>query len=384
MQPPLLQTNRFNSKVEVKRPKNFIMSFFKGKKELIKTSEPQKLVSCDLSSFTDLFSPGTILGALRALNAANLYPLITESEITMPDSTQIKPRVPLMGFRGCFELASLIHNAIISTYVTRTYALCGDDVVGVLPLSVYEEAVNSVGLVLNRAKTVVSDDTCVFCGGVYFRGCDVSPVIPPIYTIVCKSGKDQFAGVQALVDRMRYMYPLQRKFVRRWLYRVTRTWSRKRISLLLPTKLGGVKLRHSSQTLESVLDIRSERVIASHSVTVESAPEENRGITLPGLEPISEPVVNTVNLTKEKTLTLPRPRNSKETTKSVPLIGTEEILDYYYTGKPIAEERLEVLRKRCKNANKKDVKVLDRDEFLKLSDFRRFSLLVEFERILRE
>lgn len=162
-----------------------------------RSGEDIYLHSTDLSSFTDNFLPSSFESLLRVLNASD-FRLLWEAPIEGPGGRVYQPNRLLMGLRGTFELATLLHNCV-AEYVSdiQTYAMCGDDLVlqdvwdeespypprdccpayDPFPqLSEYQVVCGKLGLELNLSKCVTSRDTAIFCGKVFINGHDVSPV----------------------------------------------------------------------------------------------------------------------------------------------------------------------------------------------------------------
>jgi hypothetical protein len=315
---------------------------FLKRKKLVKSIQPPDLalVSADLSAFTDNILPATTTAALQALRCHNLIPVVFESSYQLPNSKdRIFSKAPLMGFKGCFDLASFIHHAIVQEYVTRTYAMCGDDLVGIFDLQAYETIAQGCGLKLNRSKTVVSKhyDTAVFCGKVYFRGIDVSPMVPPLHSMfTSRHHWIRLDAIKSACDRLSKYYPAQRSAVKR-IIRQALSHLPFFVSTSLPTKLGGVPIRPSSGSLDTLLSENlREHLVASNAIPFEQEVKETTSRNLfPGLDVPTKPVAGyTPNLVQGGAVTLPK---KKKRDQSEPpgklkdrIVGIDLITDYYY------------------------------------------------------
>jgi hypothetical protein len=148
-----------------------------------------------------------------------------------------------MGLRGTFELASLVHHGIAFMCGLLNRVLCGDDLFYVSSdkhvLQRYEALCSYAGLKLNRKKTVISDDTGIFCGKVYFRGLDVSPVVPPLYSF--SSNVDDFiSSAGNFIDSAKRLGPGFSRAASKLVLRFGGSFAGVFIPYYLPFKLGGV------------------------------------------------------------------------------------------------------------------------------------------------
>jgi hypothetical protein len=137
------------------------------------------IISADASNFSDTISPSRLAYMAKALGASGAVHYHGMLRIKGFDGEIIKSDVPLMGWKGTFDLASVMlayshwkHKNLLPTGKT---AQCGDDFVGPGSLQVYESVYNFIGCKLSVEKTVVSKTVSIFCGEMYFKGFEITP-----------------------------------------------------------------------------------------------------------------------------------------------------------------------------------------------------------------
>lgn len=315
---------------------NLFRMFAGGKKttaEVTVKADPvllgKKILSADLSAFTDSISYGTWVGMLAYLGCNNLHSLLFSGEVILPTGEAIKPNTVLMGLKGCFDVASLVHHICLPEEVD--YRIVGDDFVGIIPPEIYEQLVGTVGLELNRSKTVYSKDTSVFCGKVYKTGADISPFVPSFFTMCGSSVASAVDSAKDALDRG-YLFPNQFRSIVRFVKTKVLSRLKCRVSFDLPSKLGGFHTRNGpSRSLLDVLDERWQHFIASVSVPVSSLdPETISRNSLPGFPCLGIKVLPWTELYLAGGQKLPRKVKLCSPNKSGDLLGLGLILEYYY------------------------------------------------------
>jgi hypothetical protein len=137
-------------------------------------------VSVDASNFTDEINVVYLAHMAKALGSAGSVHYCSRLRVMKPDGTVITGCAPLMGWKGTFDLASVV--LAWSMWLTfgktfnRLRVQCGDDFLGTGKLEEFESAYDFLGLKLSINKTVVSKTGTIFCGKYYYRGFDVTPV----------------------------------------------------------------------------------------------------------------------------------------------------------------------------------------------------------------
>jgi hypothetical protein len=231
-----------------------------------------KIVSADLSSFTDLCIFDGVRPFLGAINCSD-FEHIYRSPIKMPDNRVIRPTKLLMGLRGTFEVCSLLHNSILLYMASqqkyhKEYAMCGDDVCFMSTehteyedsgfYSHYEDLASRMGLEMNFSKTVESRDTAVFCGKVFFLGHDVSPFCLPLKTLETVTTFNELVlAVGGFIARLREG-PVRPNLVKGTFAVLKRLLGPRLTGLPLPTnlplRLGGLGYSREKSLLSQVED----------------------------------------------------------------------------------------------------------------------------------
>jgi hypothetical protein len=294
-----------------------------------------KILSADLTAFTDNISKGSWEAILCFLRVENLSGILFSEQVVLPSGEAFTPTSVLMGMKGCFDMASMIHHALIPK--DANYRIVGDDFVGVIPPEEYEKLVGAAGLTLNRSKTVYSSDTSVFCGKVFKSGIDVSPYVPPITTFFSDSASKAVDAAKEALERG-FLFPCQfNELVRMVKTIVLPKLVGIRVSFELPTVLGGFNTRYGpNRGLLSVLEEKWQYVIASNSVSTIKPRQETRSRNpLPGFPMKGKKVLPWTNLYTEGGSLLPkRTKSIPQGSRKGPLFRLDEILSYMYGIKP--------------------------------------------------
>jgi hypothetical protein len=216
--------------------------------------------STDLSSFTDKLNWNAYTPFLEAINCRDFLAIVNSPIVVGKEV--VEPLRLLMGLRGTFELASLIHHGIVRQF-TKNYVLCGDDLLflGVeSDLVQYRTLCDYVGLELNQSKTVVSIDTTVFCGKVYFRGTDVSPISPPIFSLT-KDFSTFISSARNFMENGLIHEKAIKSRIKIFLKYLGRLYRGKIIPYELPIKLGGIGFK-TGRSLIRILERKAIRSFA--------------------------------------------------------------------------------------------------------------------------
>jgi hypothetical protein len=124
-------------------------------------------VSVDASNFTDEINVEYLAHMAKALGSSGAVHYCSRLRVLKPDGTVVTGCPPLMGWKGTFDLASVV----LAWSVWRTFGSpnrlrvqCGDDFLGVGKLEEFESSYNFLGLTLSSNKTVLSKSCTIFCG----------------------------------------------------------------------------------------------------------------------------------------------------------------------------------------------------------------------------
>jgi hypothetical protein len=209
-------------------------------------------ISADLDAFTDNLSMLAVMPYLKRLNATD-FQTIASSPVEV-DGEEVYPVKFLMGLKGTFEVASVVHHGI-ARHITSEYVMCGDDLFMVgssnqQTWAEYQRLCSEVGLKVNNLKTVCSPIVGVFCGEVYWDGEEVSPLRIPMYTLR-ENLHDRRSLSRAAGSIISRSYSLPTSFRKVFQGFVVRMLSSRKcfhgtlIPKELPEKLGGLGLRYS-------------------------------------------------------------------------------------------------------------------------------------------
>jgi hypothetical protein len=139
-------------------------------------------VSSDASDFSDTANVEYLALLAHALGAAGSVHYHGMLRIRTFSGDIIKSDTPLMGWKGTFDLASLL----LAFSVNRLERLgvlpneqkvqCGDDLLGAGSYEAYKEAYEFINCKLSEEKTVISKHVTIFCGEMFWRGLRITPV----------------------------------------------------------------------------------------------------------------------------------------------------------------------------------------------------------------
>jgi hypothetical protein len=320
------------------------------------TVQPSRLpvVSADASNFTDSLDLELVqvfteqLGEDRFLEYLECLSVSTYSGI-------VSTPLPLMGLKGCFELGCLMlafscwRRAKRRSLRKRTdiylkgAAHCCDDFACHGTLEAVAECYNFIGVSLNYKKTIVSHNTAVFCGKMYWNGLDVTPVRLNL-TMLSKetSGYIVLPAIRNFLDAcrpswgrsvMRAVYPL----IRRASIRCVGPYS---VRFDLPTKVGGIPIPSDwskGQTLEKVLEKRRNLRYALYNTPMEGY-DRDRITSMIGYvrlgSPVKQPdgtILPSVTLPTEQRSGWRRRKLLVNELMTSGLLSASDVLMYYYS-----------------------------------------------------
>jgi hypothetical protein len=160
--------------------------------KISKITYDRYLVSADLSAFTDNLHFELFLPTLDVLGMHD-FGAIAQSPIYVGDKV-VSPLRLLMGLKGTFEVASVVHHGLVQTSGISDYVLCGDDLLfadeQLSSYRRYQDKVKGSGLKLNESKTIVSRFGGIFCGEAYFLGHRITPARLPFFTLLAPELSD--------------------------------------------------------------------------------------------------------------------------------------------------------------------------------------------------
>jgi hypothetical protein len=244
------------------------------------------IVSADASNFTDSLDLELVQVFTEKLGEDRFLEYLDSLSISTYKGLITTP-LPLMGLKGCFELGCLLL-AFSCWYHTRRRltrkrkkltlkgaAHCCDDFACYGTLEAVASCYEFIGCSLNYKKTVSSKTTAVFCGKMYWKGHDITPVRLNL-TMLAKetSGSIVLPALRSFLDNcypvwstrtMRTVYPL----IREASIRCVGPYS---VRFDLPTKVGGVPIPSmwpKGQTLEKVLDKRRNLRYALYNTPID-------------------------------------------------------------------------------------------------------------------
>merc|ERR1711957_511032 len=140
-----------------------------------------------------------LAAALGSSGAVHYHGML---RVKLFDGSIVCSDTPLMGWKGTFDLASLM--LAYSFWFHRNMfpkdrkVQCGDDYLGYGKLEEYKKAYEFIGCKLSEGKTVVSKTVTVFCGEMFWRGHNISPVR---FSFSGLGGTDKYIG--KLISRTR-------------------------------------------------------------------------------------------------------------------------------------------------------------------------------------
>jgi hypothetical protein len=170
------------------------------------SSNDRTVVSADASDFSDTMQPARLAYMAKALGSSGAVHYHGMLRIKTFDGSIVKSDVPLMGWKGTFDLASVMLAFSFWKYKylfpSGIKAQCGDDYVGVGSLEAYQRAYEYVGCKLSKGKTVVSKTVSVFCGEMFWLGYKITPI-----RILMATFGDSHKYIGKLINRVRSFIP---------------------------------------------------------------------------------------------------------------------------------------------------------------------------------
>jgi hypothetical protein len=245
--------------------------------------EGKSIVSADLTAMTDLLSPKLQIHFLRSMNLAKLVRYLYNLTVIAPNGKRITPKVLLMGFKGNFELGSLIHHWYVKSRGITSYVMCGDDLAYQGNLDTYESELEILGPPLNRSKTVTSKTVAVFCGEYYWMGHTVTPCAPKLHSFFSNHTKKVASATIVFSSLRNIVKSLSMTYRASAVWRITRilrSLLRRRwvsyIPWCLPSKLRGMGYQNRTGSLLALLEVKACRKTACLSVGVEKIQVERQ------------------------------------------------------------------------------------------------------------
>jgi len=136
-------------------------------------------VSVDASNFTDTMNVEYLAHMAKAIGSSGAVHYCSRLRVLKPDGNVVTGCPPLMGWKGTFDLASLVLAWSVWKQfgcLDKSRVQCGDDFLGIGTLEDFRASYDFLGLELSESKTVISKTCTVFCGESYWRGLEITPV----------------------------------------------------------------------------------------------------------------------------------------------------------------------------------------------------------------
>jgi hypothetical protein len=162
----------------------------------------QYKVSADASDFTDTCNIEYLAYMAKAIGAHGAVHYHDALRIMDPKGKIHTDCVPLMGWKGTFDLASVLLSYSMWTCLGKPTKYrriqCGDDFLGYGKLEDYQRAYEFIGCKLSEGKTVLSRSVTIFCGEMYWNGLEITPIR---FLMTGLSDRHRFIGT--LISRTR-------------------------------------------------------------------------------------------------------------------------------------------------------------------------------------
>jgi hypothetical protein len=159
-------------------------------------------ISADASNFTDTINVEYAAYMAKALGSSGAVHYHSRLRIKDFDGKVLTGCVPLMGWKGTFDLASVLLSYSFwrerSSFPKGKKVQCGDDYLGYGKLEDYQRAYEFIGCKLSKEKTIVSRTVTVFCGKMFWRGLEVTPV-----RLLMAGYSDRSRFIGKILDRAR-------------------------------------------------------------------------------------------------------------------------------------------------------------------------------------
>jgi len=294
----------------------------------------ETIVSADSSNFTDTISEWYTRRISNSIGCRNIIEYLSRLNIDAFGKI-IHTRVPMMGFKGTFELGSLClaFSCWYNGLDLKSLSHCCDDLCGLGTYEEYERSYNMIGCSLNRSKTIVSKTVATFCGKIYWLGYDISPVSYCIQNLKGRTG-EILSRVRDFIENSRGMLSgTSRKII----FGILVTELCKiRCDLLfdIPSKLRGVPLRSTNEPLLKRIERNKKQ--CCYSIPFDEQPLEVIG-KLYGLLPLG-PSYKFLGIPTEKSkIEIPKPARSAFRKKKIKVtdlvnsqkMGSYDVLEYF-------------------------------------------------------
>jgi hypothetical protein len=204
-------------------------------------------ISADASNFTDTIDGKHWVCMARALGADASVEFHNNLRIKDFDGKVFKGSTPLMGWKGTFDLASVILNYATERALgragSRERVSCGDDLLGYGKLEDYIRSYESIGCKLSVEKTIVSKTVTIFCGEMFFKGHKVTPCRFLTYGLSLKNKYvgEMISRIRSFIQTNNYT-PKCRRVVYRYLMNHLGERYRGYLDFRLSSDLGGIPL----------------------------------------------------------------------------------------------------------------------------------------------
>jgi hypothetical protein len=248
-------------------------------------------VSADLTAMTDRLSPKLLVHFLNSMNLRELVDYLFNLPVIAPNGVIITPQVLLMGFKGNFELGSLLHHWYVKRMKILDYVMCGDDLAFQGNLEDYETKLYLLGPSINRNKTVVSTSVSIFCGEYYWKGHCITPCAPKLHSMFSKNKKVAsativFSCVRMAISRLSTTYKASVVWrITREMRKLLRERWPSYIGINLPVKLRGLGYPNLTSKRTSLIRLLMKTAnfkTAALSVgVIREIPERTRWFGLP-------------------------------------------------------------------------------------------------------
>jgi hypothetical protein len=302
------------------------------------TTEGKSIVSADLSAFTDRINPALLNHFLDSMNLSGLKDYLFNLPVTAPNKVVITPKVLLMGFKGNFELGSLLHHWYVKWCGITKYIICGDDLAFQGDLNTYTDKLEILGPEINKSKTIVSTTASVFCGEYYWHGFNITPCSPKLHSFFNKNKRVAkativFSALRAVILRLSTTYrgtvvwritkPLRELLRERWPTYIG--WN-------IPQKLRGMGYQTYRTSLLKKLNKRTVLKSCMLSIGLEKIQKEHiRWFGLPiQIDPNPQYVVSYHPSLRTSGISFKEPVARKSRLKDVQGLDLCDVLEWYY------------------------------------------------------
>lgn len=224
-------------------------------------------VSADASNFTDTCNIEYLAYMAKALGSHGAVHYHAKFRILDPKGEIHTNCVPLMGWKGTFDLASVLLSYSMWTVLGQPSKYgriqCGDDFLGYGTLEEYQRGYELIGCKLSEEKTVVSKTVTIFCGEMYWKGLEITPIR---FMMTGLSYMNRFIGTvvnrtRDFIDRCNYS-SRTKHFIYRKLKDIISRRYKGYLDFRLSSNLGGIQLDLSPpMALVPYLEQRQTRLV---------------------------------------------------------------------------------------------------------------------------